>query len=502
MNNFKKILFYNTLTRKKEEFKPLHKFKAGFYACGLTVYDYAHIGNLRTYLFEDILRRVLEYNHYQVKHVQNFTDVGHLTSDADTGEDKIEKASRREKKSSWDIANYYIKTFKDDIKKLNIFAPHYWPKATENIKEQIELIKILQDKEFIYKIKDGIYFDSSKLKDYGQFANIKVGSLKAGARVKIGQKKYPTDFALWKFSYLHGRSFDPARDNLKDKRQMEWDSPWGVGFPGWHIECSAMSKKYLGKQFDIHAGGIDHIGVHHSNEIAQSKAAFGLNPARFWLHGDYLLVNNEKMSKSKGNFYTLRDIEKKGYNPLAFRYLILMTHYRQKMNFTWEALLAAQKGLAQIYGFLYNIFLEKRRYAPKNNPQLRRYLKKKKSQFNAFINNDLATPQALALMFEVMHDVNEMIWGKEGLSKSDIDQIEKLFLDYDQIFGLKFAKYLQKGKKEKIPEKIKKLVTQRMSMKQKNDFAAADRLRNRIEGLGYKVEDTLQGPVIKKIKII
>lgn len=485
-----KIRFYNTLNRKVEVFKPLRKKEAGFYTCGLTVYDYAHIGNLRTYLFEDILRRVLEYNYYKVKHVQNFTDVGHLTSDADTGEDKMEKASQREKKSAWDLANYYIKTFKDDIKKLNILAPHFWPRATDHIEEQIALIKILENKGFTYQTKDGIYFDSTKLKNYGLLANIKVGSLKPGARVKIGQKKHPTDFALWKFS------------SPRSKRQMEWSSPWGIGFPGWHIECSAMSKKYLGRQFDIHAGGIDHIGVHHNNEIAQSSAAFGLNPARFWIHGDYLLVDDRKMSKSKGNFFTLRDIEKEGYNPLAFRYLILMTHYRQKMNFTWDALLAAQKGLAQIYGFLYNIFLEKRKYSQHRNSQLNRYLRKKRSEFNKIINNDLATPQALALMFKVMHDVNEMIWGKEGLSKIDIGEIEKLFLDFDQIFGLKFEKYLKKGKKEKIPEKIKKLVTQRMGLKQKNDFAAADCLRIKIEKLGYKVEDTPQGPVIKKIKIL
>ena len=495
-----KIKLYNTLSRKIEEFNPIKKNEVGYYTCGPTVYDYPTIGNFRSYLFEDVLRRVLEFNKYNVLHVQNITDVGHLTSDADTGEDKMQLAAKRDHKSAYEVAKYYTKTYKDDMKKLNILAPSVWCKATEHIDEQIDLVKVLEEKGFTYITDDGVYFDTSKLKDYGKLAKINLAGIRAGVRVKMGDKKNPTDFALWKFSYPSGRLFDPTKDDAKNRRQMEWSSPWGLGFPGWHIECSAMSMKYLGKEFDIHCGGVDHIGVHHTNEIAQSEAANGVIPARFWIHGEYLLVDNDKMSKSKKNFYTIRDLEKKGYNPLSFRYLVLMTHYRQKMNFTWESLLAAQKGLAQIYGFLYNMFLLKNDIAKTTNVEFNKYLVDKKNEFLDDINNDLNTSQALATMFEVMHDSNDQL-NKGLLSKKDLLNLEKLFLDFDKVFGLKFKQYLEKGKKGEIPKKVKKLLTLREGFRLKKNFDKSDEIRLEIEKLGYKVEDAQGGPILKKIDI-
>jgi len=487
------IKFYNTYNRKVENFTPLKKGYVGIYCCGLTVYDYAHIGNFRAYIFEDILRRVLDFNNLKVEHIQNITDVGHLTSDADSGEDKIEKAAKKEHKSAWEISSYYTKTFKDDMKKLNILSPNVWCKATEHIQEQVDLINELEKKGFTYQTKDGIYFDTSKSKDYGKLARLNVKGIKAGIRVELGDKKNPTDFALWKFS--------PRSDSGQAKRQMEWSSPWGIGFPGWHIECSAMSMKYLGEQFDIHCGGVDHIGVHHTNEIAQSQAVTGKIPAKFWMHNEILFVNDEKMSKSKNNFYTLRDLEKKGYSPLAFRYLLLMSHYRETMNFTWDSLHAAQKGLANIYGFLYNMFLEDRGNGTKDHPNFKKYLKDKKTEFLEIINDDLNTPQALAIMFEVMHDTNEMLYTK-GLSKNNICDLEKLFINLDRIFGLKFEQYLEKGKKEVVPDEVKKMVTNRVGLREVGKYREADVLRDKIEKLGYHVEDSPNGPVIKRTKVL
>ncbi|HKZ34226.1 MAG TPA: cysteine--tRNA ligase, partial [Candidatus Nanoarchaeia archaeon] len=316
------IKLYNTLTRKKEVFKPLKKGQVGVYTCGPTVYWYQHIGNLRTYIFADILKRVFLYNNYKVKHIINVTDVGHLTSDADTGEDKIERAAKREGKTAREIADYYLRIFQEDFKKLNILEPNSWPKATEHIKEQIELIKKLEEKGFTYKTNDGIYFNTGKLKDYGKLARLKIRGLQAGKRISLGEKKNKTDFALWKFS------------PLGEKRQQEWDSPWGIGFPGWHIECSAMSMKYLGENFDIHTGGQDHIQIHHTNEIAQSEAATGKPFVRYWLHGAWLLFRGRKISKSLGGLYTISELEKLGFEPIDFRYLCLGTHYRKPLSFT------------------------------------------------------------------------------------------------------------------------------------------------------------------------
>ncbi|MBU2219414.1 cysteine--tRNA ligase, partial [Patescibacteria group bacterium] len=337
------IKFFNTLTLKKEFFKPIKNKRAGIYTCGPTVYNFVHIGNLRAYIFEDILRRTLEYNGYKIKHVMNITDVGHLSSDEDTGEDKIEKSAREQKKSAWEIAGFYTKQFQKDIIELNIEPAHLMPKATEHIKEQIGLIKILEKKGFTYKTKDGIYFNTSKFKDYGKLGKIDIKGLREGARIEKGEKKNPTDFALWKLS------------SSGEKRQMEWDSPWGKGFPGWHIECSAMSTKYLGQPFDIHAGGIDHIPVHHQNEIAQSEAAYDKPLAKYWLHGEFLVIDQKKMSKSEGNFITLNILKEKNFNPLSYRFFVLSSHYRKPLNFSWQAMEAGQRGLEHLYNQISNL---------------------------------------------------------------------------------------------------------------------------------------------------
>jgi len=458
------LKLYNTLLRKKQIFRPLKDKKVGLYTCGPTVYDYAHIGNLRTYIFEDILRRVLEYNGYKVKHVMNYTDVGHLTSDADTGEDKMEKGARREGKSVWEIAEFYIKAFKKDAAALNILKPSLTPRATDHIKEQINLIKILEKKGFTYETKDGIYFDTSRLKDYGRLARLDIKGLKAGARIKMTEgKKNPTDFALWKFSPKN------------TKRQMEWDSPWGKGFPGWHIECSAISAKYLGQPFDIHTGGVDHISVHHTNEVAQSEAALGKVPAKFWLHGEHLLIETGKMAKSEGNFLTLNYLIEKGFNPLAFRYLVLTTHYRSKLNFTWRSLQAGQNALDTLYGKLREIKHETMRKVSSQSPA---YYEKK---FLSAINNDLDTPKALSVVWQIIKD--------NRLSSQDKKQ---LLLKFDKILGLG----LDKIKPLKIPQKIKQLASQREILRINKQFIQADRLRKKIENLGYRIEDTSYGPKI------
>jgi len=465
------LSLYNTLSHKKEEFKSLKGKLVRIYTCGPTVYWFSHIGNLRTYIFADILKRVLEYNGYKVKQVMNITDVGHLTSDADTGEDKIEVGAKREKKTAWQIAKFYTDAFKKDIKRLNIKSPTLWVRATDHVQEQIELIKILEKKGFTYKISDGIYFDTSKIKDYGKLAGLKKKKIKAGARVKmVAGKKNPTDFALWKFT--------PAGV----KRQMEWDSPWGRGFPGWHTECVAMSAKYLGVPFDIHTGGIDHIPIHHTNEIAQSEAAFDKNLARFWMHGEFLIINKGRMGKSEGNIITIEGLIKKGFNPLAYRYLCLTAHYRSKLNFSLENLKSAQNALNNLYEKIIDLKLKN----PKNQtqkPEIK--MENYQKQFLNFINDDLNIPKALALMWEVMKS-----------AKISNQEKYKIILNFDKIFALE----LNKIKKSEIPKKIKELVAKREKYRQEKNWQEADKIRQEINSLGYQIEDTKKGPKIKKIK--
>ncbi|KKS66738.1 MAG: Cysteine-tRNA ligase [Parcubacteria group bacterium GW2011_GWC2_42_6] len=478
----KPIYFYNTLTRQKEEFKPLVKNKVGFYACGPTVYNYPHIGNLRSYVFEDILRRVLEYNGYQIRHIMNITDVGHLTSDADTGEDKIEKGAKREGKTPKQIADFYTAVFKNNLKTLNIKMPDVLCRASEHIKEQISLIKILEKKGYAYRIEDGIYFDTSKDKDYGYLARLDITGLRAGARVEtVPGKKNITDFALWKFTPKGA------------KRQQEWHSPWGVGFPGWHLECSAMSHKYLSDQFDIHCGGIDHIPVHHTNEIAQSQAAFGKIPARFWLHNNFLVVDGEKMAKSAEDFLTLDNLAKT-FNPLAYRYLLLTAHYRSKLNLVWKSLSATQTALNNLYETMTDLNTANNsdwRFAGLlgilgiRSKKTRKILKKIEEYDNNFltaVNDDLDTPKALSVLWQLLDDQEIPAPAKR-----------RLILKFDKILGLN----LDKVKKIEPPGEIKKLAAERELARQKKDWAKADSLRAQIEEQGWIVEDTDKGLKIK-----
>lgn len=454
-----KLRIYNTLSRKKEIFKPIKKGYVGIYSCGPTVYWYQHIGNLRTYIFSDILKRVLLYDGYKVKHVMNITDVGHLTSDADTGEDKMELAAKREQKKAEDIADYYWKIFKDDFKKLNILEPNIWCKATEHIKEQIELIKKLEDRGYTYKTKDGIYFDTSKFKEYGKLARLKKEGIKAGKRTEMREKKNKTDFALWKFSEEPG------------KRQQEWNSPWGLGFPGWHIECSAMSMKYLGEHFDIHTGGEDHIQIHHPNEIAQSEASTGKKFVNYWLHGAFLLSKGEKISKSKGGLYTIAELENLGFNALDYRYLCLTSHYRSQLDFSLDNL----KNAKNSYKRLKNIIAEL-----KNDGKINaKYL----MEFEKAINDDLDMPKALQILWEMLRDKK---------AEGKVRTIAKM----DEVFGLD----LLKKEKLEIPEKVLKLVKERERFRKEKNWKEADELREKIKKLGFQINDTEEGAKLERIK--
>ncbi|MDO8626593.1 MAG: cysteine--tRNA ligase [Candidatus Magasanikbacteria bacterium] len=460
------IFLSNSLHRQKELFKPIKRGRVGLYTCGPTVYNYAHIGNLRTYVFEDILKRTLLYNGYNVNHVMNITDVGHLTSDADEGEDKMAKGAAREGKSAQDIAKFYEAAFLNDLEELNILPANKLPRATDHIKEQIALIKKLAQKGFTYKTVDGIYFDTSQLEDYGKLANLKNQELRAGARVGIGDKKNITDFALWKFS--------PPLGN----RQMEWASPWRVGFPGWHIECSAMAIKYLGQPFDIHCGGIDHIPVHHTNEIAQSEAATGKPLANYWLHGEFLLTKEtEKMAKSSENFITLQTLKNKDFSPLAYRYFLLQTHYRKQATFSFEALAAAQNGLTRLY--------ETARGwgAPKIG------CAEYEQKFLTCINDDLNTPSALALMWQLV--------------KSDYPDAAKkqTLLKFDEVLGLKIKENtasVSSQKNQPLPQAVEELKTARNAARVGKNWAESDRLRLKLEKLGYEVKDTKNGTEVRK----
>ncbi len=461
------LKLYNTLSRKKEIFKSIKKNKIGLYTCGPTVYFFAHVGNMRTFLFEDILKRVLEYNNYEVKHVMNITDVGHLTSDADTGEDKMEKGAKKEKKTVWQVAEFYTKAFKKDLKRLNIKEPNIWIKASDTIKEQIALIKKLEKKGFTYKILDGVYFDSSKLKTYGRLWGKKERKLRAGARVKmVAGKKNPTDFALWKFT-------PPG-----EKRQMEWNSPWGKGFPGWHTECVVMGIKELGIPMDIHCGGIDHISIHHPNEIAQAEAAYNKKLANYWLHGEFLVLKKARMGKSKGNIIILDKLIENGFNPLSYRYLALNAHYRSKLTFSLEAVSGTQNSLENLYHKVLEI-----KTISKKPIKLSRKAKTYQERFLKAINNDLDMPKALVVMWALIKD-------------QAIENNEKyyLLLDFDKVFGLG----LKKVKEIKIPQKVKELVKQREKYRKNKDWKKSDEIRKQIKKLGYLVEDTEKGSKIKK----
>jgi len=463
------LKLYNTLSRKKEVFKPIKKGKVSMYSCGPTVYDYDHVGHAWKYTVDDLLRRVLEYNGFSVNHVMNITDVGHLTSDADEGEDKIEKKAREEGKSAWDISKYYTKIFLKNREKLNQLKPSILCRATDHIPEMIDLVQKIWDRGSAYKISDGVYFDVSKFPEYGKLSGNTLENLKAGARVKINpEKKHPADFALWKFS---------PKDK---KRQMEWDSPWGKGFPGWHIECSAMSIKYLGNHIDIHTGGEDNIFPHHESEIAQSETATGEKFVNFWVHTRFLNIEGKKMSKSLGNFFRIQDLEEKGIDPLAFRYLCLIAHYRSQLNFTWEGLKAASNSLKNLRSFVIEIKpSQNQKKSVDNNEEIKAY----RTRFLETINNDLNIPEAIALMWGLIKD-------------KELNAFQKytLLIDFDRVFGLG----LDKIKEEKIPGTVKKLLKLREEYRKEGQWKKADEIRKQIEDLNYIIKDTKSGPKAMK----
>ncbi len=454
------LQLFDTYERKVRPFEPLTPGKVGVYACGPTVYNFAHIGNLRTYLFEDLLKRVLLRNGYEVNHIINITDVGHLTSDADTGEDKMELGAKRTGMTAWELAAFYTDAFQKDLKRLNVLDPSVWCKATDHIEEQITFIKELEEKEFTYRTSDGIYFDSRKLNNYGFLARLDIEGLQAGARVDQGERKFVTDFALWKFS---------PED---EQRQMEWDSPWGRGFPGWHIECSAMSAKYLGDYFDIHCGGEDHIPIHHTNEIAQTEAARGTRLANYWMHGYFLQLDNAKMAKSSGEFLTLDVVEEKGFSSLAYRYFCFSAHYRTQMSFSWASLDAAQRTLNRLYETAWNWGEPGEVSAD--------YL----ARFDACLNDDLNMPRALAVLWELVRS-------------EEADSVKKAtLLACDDVLGLDIANWAPA--EIEVPDEVSALVQAREEARAAKDWGRADELRKQVSDLGYVIEDTKEGAKIAR----
>ena len=463
------LFFYNTLTGKKEKFIPINKNEVKMYSCGPTVYSYAHIGNFRTYIFVDSLRRTLEYNGYKMKHVMNITDVGHLTSDADTGEDKMEKAAKKEGKDPYEIAKFYANAFMKDMGKLHIEKPEIITKATDNIPQMIEMVKEIIKNGYGYETSKGIYFDVSKLDKYPVLSNNSVEGQQAGARVEVDkEKRNPFDFALW--------------IKAPENHIMKWDSPWGKSYPGWHIECSAMGRRFLGENFDIHTGGVDHIPVHHENEIAQCKGAFGHNPANFWMHCEFLLVDGGKMSKSLGNIYTISELKEKGIEPLAYKLFCFSSHYRNKLNFTFDGVKAYNIALNRIRkGYLAHL--------NGNDSIEEKEIEEYENRFHNAINDDLNIPLAISVLWDVIKN--------EKKSK----ELADLILRFDKVFGLDLAnseKYLQELNENEedisvIPEQVLQFANERKIARENKDFQKADLLRKKIEESGYQIKDIAGG---------
>jgi len=457
--------FYNTLTRKKEIFLPINPKEVRMYSCGPTVYDYAHIGNLRAYVFTDILCRTLRYDGLKLKQIMNITDVGHLTSDADSGEDKMTKGLLREGKeltlkNMRELAEFYAESFKKDLHLLNVKMPSGMYFASDYIKEDVDLIKRLEEKGYTYKISDGIYFDISKMPDYGILRGGIAKREESKNRIAENpEKKNPEDFVLWKFD---------------DK--IGFDLELGKGFPGWHIECSAMSMHFLGEQFDIHTGGIDHISIHHTNEIAQSECATGKKPSvRFWMHNEHVDFGGVKMAKSDRNFLKLGSIVEKGIAPLAYRFWLLMAHYRTKMNFNYSALEGAETALKRLYGLYLGL-----------GNDIGHVHKEYQNKFKEYIEDDLDTPRALTLLWDVVKDEN----------MSDKDK-KATILDFDKVLGLGFEN-IKEAKRISIPENILKLANEREQARKDKDFKKSDKLRDKINSMGYDIKDTPQGSKILK----
>lgn len=474
MKPTEKVVLFNTMGRRLQDFQSIKDGQVGMYSCGPTVYGRAHIGNMRAYVFADTLKRVLLYAGYDVKHVMNITDVGHLTSDADDGEDKLAKAARENHETAWEISKRWTEQFFKDTKSLNVLPVSIACKATEHIAEQIALVKTLEDKGYTYRTSDGIYFDTAKFPTYADFAHLDIEGLQAGIRVDMSEKRNKTDFALWKFS------------KPTEKRDMEWDSPWGVGFPGWHVECSAMSMKYLGETFDIHTGGIDHVTIHHTNEIAQSECATGKRFVNYWLHCEFLTMSNaEKMSKSLGNVVNLDTLREYGIKPLAFRYLCLNAHYRKQLLYSKEILMGANNAYNKWCVFMDNL--------KKENPQLLSLDKlsepsvKYLDEFKQGVFNNLNTPQALATMWNLIHD-----------KSINNDEKYTLLMEFDKVFGLTEVN-AEPEVQEEIPAEVVELLAQRNQFRAEKNWAQADAARDAIKAKGYTIVDTKEGSHLQKI---
>jgi len=448
------IRLHNTLSNKKETFKPITIGKVGMYHCGPTVYMYPHIGNFRAYVFADTIKRLFIEAGYKVSQVINITDVGHLVGDGDSGEDKMESSAKKQKKTARDIADFYTGVFMDNLKDLNVdTAGTLFPKATDHIPEQIKIIEELEAKGYTYKTSDGIYFDTAKFPDYGKLGHINIAGLREGERIGVNdEKKNPTDFALWKFSPKN------------EQREQEWQSPWGVGFPGWHIECSAMAMKYLGETFDIHTGGIDHIPVHHNNEIAQSEGSTGHEFVHVWMHNEFMSVDGKKMSKSIGNVYTMADLKEKKINPLAYRYFLLNARYSTPMNFTWESVHSAENAYEKLVAHAQKL----QSVEPENHTGI-------ETQMLDSVADDLDTPQAIATLWN-------------ALKSTEVTDAQKksILLLADRLFGLN----LLGTHTVTIPEKVLELVEKRKLARLHKDYAASDVLRKEIETLGFTVKDS------------
>ncbi len=463
------LKLYNTLTKQKEEFKPLEGNEVRIYTCGPTVYSFAHIGNFRAYVFMDTLRRVLKENGYTLKHVMNITDVGHLESDADEGEDKMEKAARKENKDPYEIATYYTDIFFRDMGRLHIERPEIIAKATDHISDMLEFVKTLVKNGYAYETSKAIYFDISKLDKYPVLSNRNLDDQIAGARVDVDpEKRNPYDFAVW--------------IKAPENHIMKWESPWGLSYPGWHLECSAMSRKYLGDEFDIHTGGVDHIPTHHENEIAQSKGCTGHVPAKRWMHVEFLQVDGGKMSKSLGNTYTLDQLQEKGIEPLAYKMFCYTAHYRTKLNFTFEGALSTQKALNRLReGYLTHL---------QNDEKIdEEEIKEYKQRFLDAVNDDLNMPLAMGIVWEVVR--------KNKKSK----QFAELLLEFDRILGLDLEnskKYLEEQEKVELPKEILELVEQRKIARENKDWAESDRIRDLLKEKGYTVKDTKEGQIIEQ----
>jgi cysteinyl-tRNA synthetase len=467
------IVLYNTLGKEKQEFKPATGRTVKMYTCGPTVYDYVHIGNLRSYIFPDVLKRLLKYSGYEIKQIINITDVGHLQSDADDGEDKMTAGLKREglplsMESMKILADKYTASFIEDVKDLHVELPFAFPRASEHIPEQVAYLQTLFDKGYAYTTSDGVYFDTAKFPHYGVLGG--TGANQEHARVALNkEKKHPQDFSLWKFN-----------------KKLGWDTNWGKGFPGWHIECTAMSTKYLGKSFDIHTGGIDHIAIHHNNEIAQAEAASGVQFVRYWLHGAFIGVGTKRIGKSEGNAIRLYQLKERGFNPLAYRYLILTGHYRSPMNFTWEALDAAQTALYRAL----------RTFADFSGTGT--ISAEHREKFERALKDDLNTPEAIAVLWEVLK--------KDSMSEGDKRETVLLF---DKVLGLGFGSSAHGNEEEKLsvlseselPEAVRSLVREREDARASNDWAKADLLRNSIAEVGYTVLDTKDGPEIRRTRV-